>query len=688
MAMVNWPTTGRKVPDDVGDHAARLKAEFDSVSDTVNASLSNSNLLPAGLESRIEKGIEDGIVEARSNGYCPKWSEIDKTIFSKVLLKNITTASALEARDRVPLPQFHGLHQSFDALYNKLRPQSSAASQTRPAIVPSVATQTTPTVDQVSAASREKTDAVPVKAPKRVATAPQEEKEKSVSSEDTDSDTGTDTSEGDEEDSEQNVNVGDGQEAAKDEGGDSGEESSEDSSDDHDAASGSGDRSKTDCESDTEEGRNQDVVGEHGVCNTIRDGQRFITNITLTIDQQATVNKLEGMTAAELSVCLHLSLKKYLRKQQLASRSVQIADATLLDDGHVNLNLQVETEEALQHLIDSDGWDQDFERLVCPPSVTTYKVSMVNVKSKTVNLQNRKAKAATIRMLASVNHKIRAQDQVTRVGPIVRDIYWPNNSLQNRSPSLTVEFLDPEDANYALRHGIIWPRKRHTCEREEKEHKLVRCNKCQAYGHLDNKCSSPQRCGRCAGFHHKATCTSTTVKCSSCGQGHVARNKGCPAKLEARRKLEFPTNPSPQAVKLAAEVQETPSSHVRHSTSAARTQTETSMPSPVSLDAPDVNIKAESEHFLREASPSPDIQPDYASVKRELDDLRRMIIDLQSESPSLTKRRVEEAFAGGAEAESSYKGTIPMKRIKREQPSREGSMGLYRQPSPFIINRS
>ena len=126
MATDNWPATGCKVPKDIAKHAARLKAEFDSVSDTIgtiNGNLSNTNSLPAGLVSRIEKGIENGIAESRSNGYCPEWSEVDKIIFSKVLLKNITTATALEARDQVPTPQFYGLHESFDKLYAKLQRQ-------------------------------------------------------------------------------------------------------------------------------------------------------------------------------------------------------------------------------------------------------------------------------------------------------------------------------------------------------------------------------------------------------------------------------------------------------------------------------------------------------------------------------------------------------------------------------------
>ena len=676
--MVNWPTTGRDVPKDLGEHAARLKAEFDSVNSAVNASLSRNNLLPSVLVSKIERGIENGIVEASSNGYCPKWSEIDKTIFSKVLLKNITTASALKARDRIPLPQFHGLHESFEELYVKIQPQSSTTSRTGPSVAARVATQPTPVINPVSVALKDDTAPGPVRAANRAAPTRQGEKAKLVSSEDTNSDARSENGEWKGGESEQNVDVSDGHEAIESENINMGKECSKDGTGDDDVGLDSEDGIKTNSDSDS----------ELGVCIIVRDGKGFKTNITLNIEKQATVNRLEGMTAAELSACLSSSLEKYLRKQKLSSQSVQIENQILLDDGHVNLDLQAKTHEALQRLTSSGIWSQDFERRICPLDVTTCKVTVHKVEINTVRLQNRKEKAATIRILAIANQKSRTEDQVTRVGPIIRDIYWPKNSSQKRSASLTVEYLDPEDANCVLRRGLFWEGRRHRCERAGKRFKLRRCNNCQAYGHYDSKCRATHQCGKCAGYHSTASCKSKTVKCSSCGQGHVARSNECPAKLEARRNLEFPTKPSPQATKPAAEAQATPSPHVRHSTSVARTRTETSLPSPVSLDAADEKVEAESKHFLREANPSPDPHPDYAFIKRELDDIRRMVTALHPEPPSLTKRRANEAFAGGAEAESSYKGAIPLKRIKREPRSREGSMGLYRQPSPFIINRS
>lgn len=112
--------TSANCPEDVAGHASCLKADFDLVSNTAATSLSRNTRLPSVLKPKILAGIEKGIAEARSNGYCPKWSEVDKSIFSKTILKNITTEAVSEARDRIPLKQFYGLRESFKKLHNKL----------------------------------------------------------------------------------------------------------------------------------------------------------------------------------------------------------------------------------------------------------------------------------------------------------------------------------------------------------------------------------------------------------------------------------------------------------------------------------------------------------------------------------------------------------------------------------------
>lgn len=113
------------------------------------------------------------------------------------------------------------------------------------------------------------------------------------------------------------------------------------------------------------------------------------------------------------------------------------------------------------------------------------------------------------------------------------------------------------------------------------------------------------------------------------------------------------------------------------------------MPSPVSLDdnPAEDEIKSEPEHSLPEADPT-QTYPDTATLLQQIEHLRKVVLArdtaLQAKSSGPTKRRAGEAFEGGAEAESS---NMAAKRIKQEQPTREDSMGLYRQPSPYIVNR-
>ena len=187
------------------------------------------------------------------------------------------------------------------------------------------------------------------------------------------------------------------------------------------------------------------------------------------------------------------------------------------------------------------------------------------------------------------------------------------------------------------------------------------------------------------------------MRCASCGGGHHAGQKKCPAKAKARRDLGFLKAAASQATKPAAKAQATPPAPIRHSISVARTQTETSIPSPVSLDANSAEneIKSESDRSLPEVHPTQDAYLDTATLLKKIEDLRKETEDirkivvardsaLQSKSSGRTKRRAEEAFKSEAEAESSDMAT---KRIKQEQPAREGSMDLWRQPSPFIVNR-
>lgn len=685
MATYNWPSTGRERPKNFAEHATCLKVEFNLVSSTPDTSLSNTTLLPSGLKARISTGITKGIAEARSSGHCPKWSEIDKSIFTKVLLKNITTEAALDARDRSPLPQFNALRESYDALHTRLNTQIPPTATAHQFVGASAATEATSVVDLVSAAKKMNKETDLARPSKKIITIRQEEKVKDVNSEES----RNDTDEGEEGETDEREDAGDGQEVMGSEVSESEEDSGEDGFDDDDddgsdSKEENEEASETESDAGSKEEENQDVVREESVPNIVGDGHGFTTTLNLEIQQQASVNQLEGMTAPELWDYISSSLRKRLLKQQLSSRSVHISGITLLDNGDVKVIIHAETRRALQQIIDLAGWDRGFTP-ICS-SVPGYNIKINQFDTKSLIFRNRKEKSAIIRELAGADHAI---GNGNRVEPIISDIRWSKNSLRKRAAALTVEFLDPEQATQVLVRGIYWQDKRHGCQRADNRC-ILRCTRCQGYGHLSPKCSAPHQCRKCAGLHPMATCNSKTLKCASCGRGHQAGHKNCPAKAEARRSIGFVSGTTSHAIKPAAEGQATRSPRVRHSISAARTQTETSMPSPVSLDGilADDKIKSETDQSLPEADPTQDTYPDTATLLKQIEDLRKVVkgrdTALRNKSSGRTKRRAGEAFAGGAEAESS---NMAAKRIKQEQPTREDSMGLYRQPSPYIVDR-
>ena len=684
MATYTWPSTGRHRPEDPVEHATRLKTDFDSVSNTANASLSNTTLLPAGLESRILKGITKGIAEARSNGFCPKWSEIDKSIFSKVMLKNITNEAALEARDRIPLPQFNGLHESYNALHTKLATKMPPTATIHQFVGAGAATEATSVVDLVNAAKKtSKERDRPKTSEDMVTNRPEEKAEDAIGEE-----SGNDSSEEEECETDESEGAECDQQVIKSGGNVSGDNPSEDGSSDD--GSGSDEDSETDSDAGGEEAGDQEIFRERSVPNIKRDGRGFSTTVNLEIENQASVNRLDEMTAPELSSCLSWSLINLLHEQQLSSRIVDISGINLLDNGDLRVVMHAETHEVLQLIIDSADWSQKLEKALVCWQVPTYKVKMHSMEINSLKFKNRKEKAAIIKQLAEANRA------TSEVKPIIRDIRWSQYSLPRVAASLIVELLDPEQATRALDRGLCWQKKRHGCERED-NCRIDRCTRCQGYGHLWRKCSAPYRCGRCAEQHGTRTCKSNTVKCASCGSGHRASKRNCPNRAKARRSLGFLKEIASQGIKPIAKTQATVPTPVRNSISAARTQTETSMPSPVSLDAnpAEDEVKSESDRSLPEVDPTQDVYPDTATLLKKIEDLRKETEDirkivvareiaLQTTSSSRTKRRAGEAFADGAEADSSNMAT---KRIKQEQPTREGSMGLYRQPSPFIVNR-
>ena len=696
MALYKWPVTGTDRPQDIAKHANCLKADFDLVSKTADVSRSYSATLPSSLEPSILAGIEKGIAEARKNGYCPKWSKVDESIFRDVMLKNIATKAAPQARKRIPLDQFKGLHVSYNALHTKLVAQLPPTATSHQSVGADAPIQATSVGGLVEPSHGTNTAVKLVQSSGKTVTSPQEKKGKDVTEKKSDDDSSEEESSGEkqcEEEERKGQDANEGQAVTDSEDSESDSDSSEDSS--HDSSLGGEEESARNW---SKEAQNLEIINH---------GTDFSAIFNIKIEHQANVILLAGISPELLRRKVDSSLKAFLHKQTPSCPNLSgVSGAELRENGDVKVLVDSPTRRALRLFMDLVGWDEEYERTLVASPVPKYWLTIQNVKVSSFKFQNRKEKAAMINKLANENHTI--GERVSVYNPIIGDVAWTNDSSEKVMSSLMVGFRDLKHANRALANGLYWQGRRHRCERVAGTGQLIRCSRCQGYGHLYKACSASHKCGRCAGSHDTKTCKSEIVKCASCGGAHPAGHQRCLVKAKERRNLYFKDENTCEATKSAAETETIPSSDVRHSLSAGRAQTEASMPSPVSLSATSAedevksepkpllpkaettkdDVKSQAKQSLPEADSAQDTSPDLATFLQELEDLKKKFTALenaaQSKVSSGTKRQAGEAFAGGVEAESS---TMAAKRVKQEEWTQEDSMSLYRQPSIYSEDR-
>lgn len=69
---------------------------------------------------------------------------------------------------------------------------------------------------------------------------------------------------------------------------------------------------------------------------------------------------------------------------------------------------------------------------------------------------------------------------------------------------------------------------RYVVEEYKRKSRVIKCNKCQSWGHVHRYCKKSAKCGKCAGNHETLTCNITSgFKCAHCGQDHKAGSQEC-----------------------------------------------------------------------------------------------------------------------------------------------------------------
>jgi hypothetical protein len=69
---------------------------------------------------------------------------------------------------------------------------------------------------------------------------------------------------------------------------------------------------------------------------------------------------------------------------------------------------------------------------------------------------------------------------------------------------------------------------RYLVEEYKRKTRVIKCNKCQSWGHVHRYCKKSPKCGKCAGNHETLTCSITSgFKCAHCGEAHKAGSSEC-----------------------------------------------------------------------------------------------------------------------------------------------------------------
>ena len=549
-----WPKLRHANPADIRDHAASLGNDFKAVHEFLRAGVSDiAPSLPKGIELKITKGIEKGLVEVESRDYSTTSISVDdRDIISNAILGEIIAETAAVFHNRVPQYLFKILHDSYNELKLKLVTGQDAAPQQGATMAGTASGEVLPhtppesplgeTDSEVSVDYGSDTEGLAHndfingtnklrgQAQKLKAQWQEVELERKVTC--------------------QRLRV----KASRIEKEIEKVELEEKAAD------------KRFCEAlkvMRERRLEQDRTGDYGTGAVgykvdipmdlyFAKGDVLARFVTLGIEQQAAVNRLFNMPANVL-------LRKV--KEAVKQKSTSVGDkifpgiayflgAELFDDGNVAIwgNAIDEYDgkkfegDAFEGLPEMPFWDQAIFASFASHVTQPYEIYTVEVKGITaqmVDLRNRKRKAAVITEL--VHHNVKAIPSLHI--DLVKNIRFVRGTTNDNTQVLVLDLSDPVTANEVISHGLYWQGECYSCEVYDIKF-FDRCGRCQEFGHHAHACSGSLRCGNCAGQHSTKVCTSPKTTCALCSEWHRFGTPRCRAKrarILDKLNARFPT---------------------------------------------------------------------------------------------------------------------------------------------------
>ena len=184
-----------------------------------------------------------------------------------------------------------------------------------------------------------------------------------------------------------------------------------------------------------------------------------------------------------------------------------------------------------------------FQSFVLTTQLRRYQVTVCHIQIGTMSIMPGSEKSKTIQTLLDNNASVLKS---FRKPADIRGIHWNTSIASLKSDdyaTITVTFSTAQQANEAIKYGILWNDERRECKGTVARLRIIQCRNCQAYGHVFKECSSAARCCICAGMHLSTACTHNPtvekgcLKCALCGGAHNATDEQCKTRTAERHRL-------------------------------------------------------------------------------------------------------------------------------------------------------
>ena len=99
---------------------------------------------------------------------------------------------------------------------------------------------------------------------------------------------------------------------------------------------------------------------------------------------------------------------------------------------------------------------------------------------------------------------------------------------QSFNGMIKLEFSSREVMMEVIRDKIRFCNQRYIVEEFKRKPRVIKCSKCQGWGHIHRYCKNAPKCGKCAENHETKSCTITSgFKCAHCKKNHQAGSYEC-----------------------------------------------------------------------------------------------------------------------------------------------------------------